>query len=64
MTFNTDQDEYIGDLAESVGVRVVVHSQSSMPFPEDEGIAAKPGMYTLIGLTKVKYSKVHVHARV
>lgn len=54
LTFNTDQDEYIGNLAESVGVRVVVHSQSRMPFPEDEGIAAGTGMYTFIGITKVE----------
>jgi len=38
LTFNVDQDEYIGELAESAGLRVVVHDQKRMPFPEDEGM--------------------------
>ena len=53
MTLDIDQDDYIGDLAEAAGVRVVVHPQRSMPFPEDEGISVSPGELTYIGLTQV-----------
>ena len=35
------------------GVRLVVLDQNKMPFPEDIGLNVNPGMYTLIGVSKV-----------
>ena len=56
MTLNVEAKEYIGDLAESVGVRVVVHPQDRMPFPEDEGISAAPGELTYVAISMVRIS--------
>ncbi len=53
MIFDIDQSDYIGALAEAAGVRVVVHPQRSMPFPEDEGISVSPGEMTYVGITQV-----------
>ena len=53
MVFNTDQDEYVGDLTEGAGIRVVVHNQTDMPFPEDKSIAVSPGTLTYIGASLV-----------
>ena len=36
-----------------VGIRVLVHDQNTMPFPEDEGIAVAVGMSTSIGIQMV-----------
>ena len=53
LIFNIDQDDYVGDLAEAAGVRVVVHPQEFMPFPEDEGISIGPGFMTSVGIKLV-----------
>ena len=53
VVFNTDQDEYVGDLTEGAGIRVVVHNQTDMPFPEDWSIAVTPGTLTYIGASLV-----------
>ena len=53
MTFNLEQDEYLGSIAQEAGVRVVVHSQERMPFPEDEGISVIPGQLTYVGMRLV-----------
>ncbi len=58
MIFDIDQSDYIGDLAEAAGVRVVVHPQRSMPFPEDEGISVSPGEMTYVGITQVGHPQV------
>ena len=55
MILNIGQDEYTEKLGgEEAGVRVVLHSQRRMPFPEDEGSLAMPGKLTSIGVKKVK----------
>ena len=51
---NVGQAEYTDLLGESAGARVVVHSQNHMPFPEDEGFLAKPGILTSAALKMVK----------
>ena len=56
VTFNTDQDEYVGDLTDGAGIRVVVHNQTDMPFPEDESVAVLPGTLTYIGASLVSRS--------
>ena len=47
---------------DTAGIRLVVHSQARMPFPEDEGITVSPGHSTSIGMRKV--STVQAHRRV
>ena len=53
LTLNIDQDMYLESMGEEAGVRVLVHHQSSMPFPEDEGVLVLPGQVASIGLRKV-----------
>lgn len=54
MIMNIDQASYVKDAGDTAGVRMVIHSGSRMPFPEDEGITVSPGHSTSIGLKKVK----------
>ena len=53
MILNINQNEYIKDIGESAGARLVIHHQSRMPFPEDEGITLQPGELTSVGLRHV-----------
>ena len=53
LILNIDQEEYVPEVGESAGVRVVVHPQSRMPFPQDEGIVVGPGVLTSIGIRQV-----------
>jgi Amiloride-sensitive sodium channel len=53
LVFDINQDEYIPAFTEGAGIRVVVHDQSEMPFPEYNGIAVSPGYMTYIGATSV-----------
>ncbi len=46
-------NEYITDLQEASGIRVTIHEQNAMPFPEDHGISVQPGVLTSIGIRKV-----------
>ncbi len=48
-----EQHQYIPDLENGAGVRICIHNQSNMPFPEDEGINIAPGRETFIGVHKV-----------
>ena len=41
-------------MGQAAGVRVVVHDQVKMPFPEEEGVLAQPGFMTSIGVQKVR----------
>ena len=47
------QWEYLPHLTDAAGIRVVVHPQERMPFPQDEGIVAAPAMLTSIGIRQV-----------
>ena len=53
MIINIMQDEYVKEVGDTAGIRLVVHSQNRMPFPEDEGITVSPGHSTSIGLRQV-----------
>ncbi|CAH1796191.1 unnamed protein product [Owenia fusiformis] len=53
-----EQHEYVGDLSPGAGMRVVVHSVSQMPFPEDEGFDIAPGYATSVGLKKTKITRL------
>ena len=48
-----NQDEYIPSLSQEAGVRVLLTSERSIPFPFDEGFTVSPGFATSIGLRKV-----------
>ena len=50
-----DQFAYIGDLADTAGVRVLIDSQGAMPFPEDLGLSVGPGIETSIGIQVVRH---------
>ncbi|CAH1773414.1 unnamed protein product [Owenia fusiformis] len=49
LVLDIEAAEYIGDMSPAYGVRVLVHSQGDMPFPEDQGITIGPGQATVIG---------------
>ena len=53
MVINIDQGDYVNALTQGAGVRLVVHPQHRMPFPQDEGILASPGRLTSIGIRQV-----------
>ncbi len=57
LIFNIDQKEYVGHLAEAAGVRIVVHPQATMPFPEDEGLSIGPGQLSYVGIKFVSRSR-------
>lgn len=45
--------EYIYDRTESAGLKIVIHDQHSVPFPEEKGYLVATGHLTNIGLRKV-----------
>ncbi|XP_013398048.1 degenerin-like protein unc-105 [Lingula anatina] len=57
LTFNIEQSEYVGDLTQTAGVRVLVHDQDVMPFPEDQGFLAAPGEMTFVGIKMVEIDR-------
>ena len=56
MMLYIDQKEYISALSPISGVRLVVHHNNHMPFPEDEGIDVSPGYKAEIKLRMVGVS--------
>ncbi|KAI0240783.1 Acid-sensing ion channel 4-A [Lamellibrachia satsuma] len=52
MRLFVEQFEYLESLSDAAGVRLVVHNQTSMPFPEDDGISISPGTKTFVGLRR------------
>ena len=56
LVINIQQDEYVMDIGDSAGIRLVVLPQKQMPFPEDEGLTISPGHYTTIAVKQVKIS--------
>ncbi|XP_075061406.1 epithelial sodium channel subunit beta-like [Mixophyes fleayi] len=53
-----EQHEYISSLSTSAGLRVVLHGQGKMPFPEDEGVNVPPGQESDIGVVKVHVKRL------
>jgi len=51
---NIQQDEYIDQVGDIAGIRVVVLPQNQIAFPEDEGITVSPGRVTSIGMMQVR----------
>ncbi|KAK2164455.1 hypothetical protein LSH36_63g05070 [Paralvinella palmiformis] len=58
LILNIDQDEYIKETGDTAGARLVVHTQNSMPFPEDEGITVTPGQATSIGVKQLRIKRL------
>ncbi|XP_029469367.1 LOW QUALITY PROTEIN: amiloride-sensitive sodium channel subunit gamma-like [Rhinatrema bivittatum] len=52
------QIEYIRDMTHAAGIRLLIHDQSQMPFPEDEGVNIPPGAETDIGMMKVHIKRL------
>ncbi|XP_075129649.1 epithelial sodium channel subunit beta-like [Leptodactylus fuscus] len=53
-----EQHEYISSLSTAAGLRVVLHGQGKMPFPEDEGVNVPPGQESDIGVVKVHVKRL------
>ncbi|KAM4675997.1 epithelial sodium channel subunit beta-like [Discoglossus pictus] len=53
-----EQEEYIKSLSTAAGLRVVLHGQGKMPFPEDEGVNIPPGQESDIGVVKVHVKRL------
>ncbi|KAM8972026.1 epithelial sodium channel subunit gamma-like [Pelodytes ibericus] len=53
-----EQSEYISSLSTAAGLRVVLHGQGKMPFPEDEGVNVPPGQESDIGVVKVHVKRL------
>ncbi|XP_065836422.1 amiloride-sensitive sodium channel subunit gamma-like isoform X2 [Oscarella lobularis] len=49
-----EQEEYIGTVSSKAGVRLLVHSQQSVPFPEEEGVDVAPGFASSVGVKLVE----------
>ncbi|XP_072050209.1 acid-sensing ion channel 1A-like [Amphiura filiformis] len=52
MSLYIEQDEYIPDIQQGAGIRVEIHSQKSMSFPEDKGLNVAPGTEAFISVRK------------
>ena len=61
MIMNIRQEDYIPDIGDSAGLRLVIHPQGAMAFPEDEGVTISPGHYTSVAIKKVKYIFRHMY---
>ena len=49
-----NQDEYVRGIADEAGIRLIIHNQTDMPLPDEQGINLKTGTKTSIGLTRVR----------
>ncbi len=50
VAINVNQSQYIGSSSFDAGVKVVVHTQSEPPRPEDTGVGVPPGTNAFIGV--------------
>nr|XP_006818947.1 PREDICTED: degenerin del-1-like [Saccoglossus kowalevskii] len=53
-----EQNEYLDDYPDFAGVRVAIHSQKTMPFPEDDGFNVEPGRVTSVGIRRVEVTRL------
>ncbi|XP_067930523.1 FMRFamide-activated amiloride-sensitive sodium channel-like [Watersipora subatra] len=53
LTINIGEYDYLPFLTEDAGIRVVIHDQDAMPFPDRDGITASPGQISNIALKKI-----------
>ncbi|XP_066955766.1 uncharacterized protein [Macrobrachium rosenbergii] len=58
LTLNLDAENYVSLLSPDMGVRVVVHTPSITPIPEEEGFSSPPGFLTSIGIQMKNINRV------
>ena len=64
LILNINQNEYLTEGGDTAGLRMVVHPQTRMPFPEDEGITVSPGRATSVAIKQVNISFIlHIHTQ-
>ncbi|PIK55521.1 putative degenerin mec-10-like [Apostichopus japonicus] len=51
-------DEYIPAIQQAAGLRLSIHDQKTMPFPEDNGISVSPGTETSVGVRAVQLTRL------
>lgn len=49
-----EQSQYIPELSDTAGARVVIHDQGQMPFPNNEGYSVLPSRSTSFGIRRVR----------
>lgn len=54
MNLFIEQSQYIPELSDTAGARVVVHDQGQMPFPNNEGYSVLPSRSTSFGIRRVR----------
>ena len=55
MDLNIEQMEYINELVDEAGLKIVIHNPRQRSFPYEEGITVPPGFSSSIALRKVSY---------
>ena len=50
------QNEYVKQVSQSAGVRVVIHNASEIAFPQDVGFSVRPGSETYVALKRVSHT--------
>ena len=55
---NVRQHDYTAQSGDTAAIRIVIHPQRRMPFPEDEGVNISPGFSTSIGIKQVDETKM------
>ncbi|XP_059169932.1 acid-sensing ion channel 1C-like [Physella acuta] len=53
LTVYLETDKYLPGITSGEGAQVVIHEQGTVPFPDEEGIAAASAAQTLIGLKQL-----------
>ncbi|XP_071960594.1 acid-sensing ion channel 1A-like [Antedon mediterranea] len=58
LEMNIQQSEYIADIRPAAGLRILVHDQHEMPFPEDKGINVPPARETSVGVYRTEFERL------
>ena len=53
LVLNIQQYDYLEELSDAAGARILIHQSRTLPFPEDEGILVGPGKATSVGIKMV-----------
>lgn len=54
LNLNIESNEYVPEISQAAGARIVIHPQGEMPFPDEEGVNLVPGFSTAIGVRRVE----------
>ncbi|XP_077988552.1 epithelial sodium channel subunit alpha-like [Glandiceps talaboti] len=57
LTMFIEQDQYLEEFSDTAGVRIVVHDQNVIPFPEDNGFDVEPGKSVSIGVRREEITR-------